>query len=145
AASLSGGNGDDSLVGGSGADTLVGAAGADTLIGGAGADRLDAGDGKDFVDGKAGSDTALLGSGDDIFQWDPGDGSDTVEGQGGNDTMLFYGSNIAEKMDLSANGSRLRMTRDVASIVMDVNGVENVNINVFGGADSIVVHDLQAT
>ena len=35
---------------------------------------------------------ALLGAGDDTFQWDPGDGSDTVEGQDGTDTMVFNGT-----------------------------------------------------
>ena len=42
----------------------------------------------------------------------------------GNDTMLFNGSNIAEKIDLSANGNRLRLTRDVGGITMDLDGVE---------------------
>ena len=51
--------------------------------------------------------------------WNPGDGSDTVEGQAGTDTMLFNGANIAEKIDLSANGGRLRFTRDVGNIAMD--------------------------
>ena len=43
-----------------------------------------------------GSDTALLGDGNDMFQWDPGDGSDMVEGQAGTDTLLFNGANVAE-------------------------------------------------
>ena len=36
----------------------------------------------------------------------------------GFDTMVFNGANIAEKMDLSANGTRL-LFRDVATITMD--------------------------
>ena len=59
-----------------------------------------------------------------MFQWDPGDGSDTVEGQDGTDTMLFNGSNIGEVFDASANGGRLRFTRNVGAIVMDANDVE---------------------
>ena len=125
--------------------TIDGGTGNDTINGGDGNDTLIGGDGNDFVDGNRGNDTAFLGAGDDTFQWDPGDGSDTVEGQDGNDTMLFNGANIAEKMDLSANGARLRMTRDVGNIVMDVNGVENVTLNALGGTDNIVVHDLQGT
>ena len=80
-----------------------------------------------------------MGAGDDTFVWDPGDGSDTVEGQDGNDTMLFNGANIGEKIDLSANGDRLRFTRDVANITMDTDGVERVDFNALGGADTITV------
>ena len=60
------------------------------------------------------------------FQWDPGDGSDTVEGQGGNDALDFNGSNIGENIDVSANGSRVRLTRNVAAITMDLDGIERV-------------------
>jgi hypothetical protein len=47
--------------------------------------------------------------------------------------------------DLSANGSRLRLTRDVGSIVMDVNGVETVTINALGGTDTLTVNSLDGT
>src|SRR5439155_3569695 len=67
---------------------------------------------------------ALLSAGDDTFIWDPGDGSDIVEGQAGVDTMRFNGANIAEQFDASANGNRLRFTRNVGNIVMDTNDVE---------------------
>src|SRR5205085_7309806 len=95
--------------------------------------------------GGRGNDVALMGAGDDTFVWNPGDGSDTVEGQAGTDTMQFNGANVAERIDLSANGSRLRFTRDVANIVMDVNGTERVNFAALGGADTITVNDLSAT
>ncbi len=85
------------------------------------------------------------GAGDDTFIWNPGDGSDTIEGQSGNDTLLFNGANVNEKVDITANGSRVRFTRDVANIVMDVNGVENINFNALGGADTITVGDLTGT
>ena len=38
--------------------------------------------------------------------------------------MRFNGANIAEQVDLSANGNRLRFFRDAANITMDTNGVE---------------------
>src|SRR5919197_754889 len=60
-----------------------GRAGNDTILGGNGADRLLGGDGNDFIDGNQGNDVALLGTGNDTFQWDPGDGNDAVEGQAG--------------------------------------------------------------
>jgi Ca2+-binding RTX toxin-like protein len=122
-----------------------GGPGNDTLRGGNGADLLLGGDGNDFVDGNQGNDTGLLGAGDDTFQWDPGDGNDTVEGQDGADTLLFNGANIAENFDLSANGTRLRFTRNVGNIVMDTNDVETIRVNALGGADLVTVNDLAGT
>ena len=76
---------------------------------------------------------------------DPGDGSDVVEGQDGSDTMLFNGANIAERFQLSANGSRLRFTRDIATITMDTDGVETVDLRALAGADTVTVDDLSGT
>ena len=125
--------------------TVDGGAGNDTILGSNGADLLLGGDGDDFIDGQQGNDTGFLGAGNDVFQWDPGDGSDTVEGQDGTDTMLFNGSNIAETFEASANGGRLRFTRNVGTIVMDTNDLERVDINALGGTDSVVVGDLSGT
>ena len=127
------------------ASTLNGEGGDDTLQGGSFNERLDGGDGNDLIDGNRGSDVAFMGAGDDTFRWDPGDGSDVVEGQEGSDTMVFNGANVAEHVDLSANGSRLRFTRDVAGITMDTDGVESVLFNALGGADVVNVNDLSAT
>ncbi len=125
--------------------TLDGGSGDDTLLGSNGADLLIGGDDNDFIDGNQGNDVALLGAGDDIFQWDPGDGSDTVEGQAGTDALTFNGSGAAETLDLSANGGRLRFTRNVGSIVMDLDDVEQVDIRTLGGADLVTVNDLSGT
>jgi predicted lipoprotein with Yx(FWY)xxD motif len=125
--------------------TLDGGEDNDTLAGGSGAETLIGGYGNDFVDGNRGADVALMGAGDDTFQWDPGDGSDVVEGQDGADTMLFNGANVAEKFDLSANGSRLRFTRDIGTITMDTAGVETVDVKALGGLDTITVNDLADT
>ena len=125
--------------------TVDGGAGNDTLLGSNGADVLLGGDGNDFVDGNQGNDVALLGAGDDSFQWDPGDGSDVVEGQAGTDAMAFNGSNANENMDVSANGSRVRFTRNVAAITMDLNDVELIVAKTFGGTDNVVVNDLSGT
>src|SRR4029077_17571686 len=91
------------------------------------------------------ADVPLMGDGDDTFVWNPGDDNDTIEGQDGADTMQFNGANINEKIDIAANGSRLRFTRDVAAITMDADGVERVNFNALGGADTITVNDLTGT
>jgi Ca2+-binding RTX toxin-like protein len=125
--------------------TVDGGAGNDTLLGGNGADLLLGGDGNDFADGNQGNDVALLGAGDDSFQWDPGDGSDVIEGQDGVDAMAFNGSNVAENMDVSANGQRVRFTRNVAAITMDLNDVESIVAKTLGGADNLVVNDLSGT
>ena len=122
--------------GGSGNDTILGSNGNDTLLGG---------DGNDFIDGQQGNDTVFLGAGNDVFQWDPGDGSDLVEGQDGTDTMLFNGSAGDEIFAMEANGGRLRFTRNIGSIVMDVNDVETVTVNALGGADTVNIGDLGAT
>src|SRR4029078_1989340 len=79
------------------------------------------------------------------FTWDPGDGSDTVEGQAGLDTMLFNGANVSERIDVSANGERLRFFRDIANITMDVNDAEGVDFRALGGADTVTVNDLSGT
>ena len=125
--------------------TVDGGAGNDTLLGSNGADVLLGGDGNDFVDGNEGNDVALLGAGDDTFQWGPGDGNDVVEGQDGTDAIAFNGSNITENMDISANGQRVRFTRDVAAITMDLNDVEFIVAKTLGGSDRLVVDDLSGT
>jgi Ca2+-binding RTX toxin-like protein len=124
---------------------IDGGAGDDTILGSQGADRLLGGDGADFALGDNGDDTALLGAGDDVFEWHPGDGNDTVEGQDGSDLMLFFGSNINENVDIEANGGRVRFTRDVASITMDLDSVERIELRALGGNDNIVVGDLNGT
>ena len=125
--------------------TLDGGAGDDTIFGSQGGDTILGGDGNDFVFGDNGNDIASLGAGDDLFQWNPGDGSDTIEGQDGVDTMLFVGANIAEKIDISANGERVLFNRDIANVTMDLNGVEHIDFRALGGVDNIVVHDLSGT
>src|SRR5262249_21432856 len=147
---LNAGGGDDVITAGNGLSSLIsltidGGAGNDTITGGDGADLLLGGDGNDLVIGGRGNDVARLGAGDDTFVWNPGDGSDTVEGQDGFDTLRFNGANIDEQVELSANGSRLRFTRDVAGIVMDVDGTERVDFNALGGADLVTVNDLSGT
>src|SRR4051794_2309123 len=148
---VKGGAGNDTIAGQNGIASLVtqltidGGAGNDTITGGDGADLLLGGDGNDVIKGGIGNDTAQLGSGDDTFVWGPGDGSDTVEGNSGNDTLQFNGSNASENIALAANGSHALLTRNVASIAMDLHGMETVNIAALGSADNITIGDLRGT
>jgi Ca2+-binding RTX toxin-like protein len=125
--------------------TIAGDDGNDFLLGGAGAETLVGGAGVDSIDGNGGNDLALMGAGDDVFIWDPGDGSDTVEGEDGTDRMLFNGAGVDERVDLSANGNRLRFLRDPGRVTMDTAGVERVDFSAFGGVDQITVNDLTGT
>ena len=122
--------------------TIDAGAGDDTVLGSNGVDVMIGGDGNDFLDGQQGNDVALLGAGDDVFQWDPGDGSDIVEGQAGFDRMDFNGSNANETMDVSAIGGRVRFFRDVANITMDLNDVERIDVKALGGTDTVTVGDM---
>ena len=119
--------------------------GDDTLIGGSGAEVFFGGNGNDFVDGNAGADTAFLGRGDDTFVWDPGDGSDVVEGGSGFDTHVFNGAGGNEIMAATASGGRVLFTRNLGNIVMDLNGVEVIDVRPLGGTDTVTVHDVGET
>jgi Ca2+-binding RTX toxin-like protein len=142
--------GDDTFVGSNGLAGLIslamdGGAGNDTITGGDGADSFSGGDGNDALIGGRGNDLLFGGAGDDTFIWNPGDGSDTIEGGDGTDIMLFNGANLSEDFDVSANGARVRFTRDIGSVVMDLNDVERIDLNALGGADNINVGNLTDT
>ncbi len=128
------------IINGLGGDDVINATGVAvgqmklTLNGGLGADVILGGAGDDLINGGDGNDIALMGGGNDTFVWNPGDDNDTLEGQGGTDTMLFNGANIAENIDILANGGRALFLRNVANVTMDLNDVETINFNALGGA-----------
>jgi Ca2+-binding RTX toxin-like protein len=136
---------------GLGGDDVINATGLEadgiqlTMNGGLGNDMLLGSEGDDLVNGGDGDDTALMGAGDDTFVWNPGDDNDTLEGQAGFDTLTFNGANVAENINISANGGRVRFTRDIASVTMDLNDVEAISFNASGGADTITINDLSGT
>ena len=125
--------------------SLRGGGGNDKIVGGKGGERLSGGDGNDVVDGNGDRDIAALGAGDDIFVWNPGDGSDIVDGRSGADRMQFNGASSAEQIELSASKGRLRLSRDLGSVVMDTGGIEQVDVNALGGEDLVTVDDLAGT
>jgi Ca2+-binding RTX toxin-like protein len=116
-----------------------------TQNGGLGADVMIGSGGDDLVNGGDGDDVALMGAGDDAFVWNPGDDNDTLEGQAGFDTMIFNGANVAENINIFANGGRATFFRNVANVTMDLNDMEAMDFNALGGADTIVIGDLSGT
>jgi Ca2+-binding RTX toxin-like protein len=133
-----------------GADTITAGPGLAALIqlvinGGTEVDVLTGGDGNDRIVGQQQTDSMFGGAGDDTLVWNPGDGSDLVEGQAGTDTMEFNGAGGNEAFAASAVAGRLRFTRDVGNIVMDVDGTERIDLRPLGGADTTVVNDLTGT
>ncbi|HEY8564667.1 MAG TPA: calcium-binding protein [Beijerinckiaceae bacterium] len=147
---LNANGGNDVITAGNGLSDLTslaldGGAGSDTILSGDGADVLLGGDGNDVVAGGRGDDVAFLGADADTFVWNPGDGNDVVEGQAGVDTLLFNGANTAETINVFANGGRTTLTRDIAAVTMDLNGVEVIDLKTLGGADKIAIGDLSGT
>jgi Ca2+-binding RTX toxin-like protein len=138
---LNGGQGDDVMN----ASALAADSIQLTMNGGLGVDLMTGSQGGDVIIGGDGNDTAFMGAGDDTFVWNPGDDNDAVEGQAGYDTLLFNGANIGETINISANGSRVTFARDIANVVMDVNGTEEIVFKARGGADTINVGDLNGT
>jgi Ca2+-binding RTX toxin-like protein len=59
--------------------------------------------------------------------------------------MLFNGSAGAEIFDASANGGRLRFTRNLGNIVMDTGDIEVVDLRALGNTDTLTVNDLAGT
>lgn len=48
-------------------------------------------------------------------------------------------------MAATANGSRVAFTRNLGNIVMDLDGIEAIDVNALGGTDSITVNDVTGT
>ena len=142
---VDGGSGNDVLVGSFGDDTLSGGAGDDRITGQDGEDLILGGQGNDTVNGNRGNDIEILGAGDDTALWTPGEGSDAVDGGGGVDQLLFDGSNAPENVRVTASGSHVVFTRDVAAVRMDLQRVEGLTFRALGSADVITIGDLTGT
>jgi RTX calcium-binding nonapeptide repeat (4 copies) len=125
--------------------TVDGGNGNDLLDGGDGAEVFSAGNGADTVDGNRGADIAHMGNGRDVFIWDPGDGSDVVEGDNGSDTLDFNGAPNDELFRLSPNGNRSLFFRQQGTILMDMDGVERLDLTTLDGVDTVTVNDMSGT
>ena len=126
--------------------TVDGGTGNDTLLGSNGADFLLGGDGNDFVDGNQGNDTAPARRRRRHVPVGSGRRQRHRRGPGRRrHDDCSTASNINERIDVSANGGRVRFTRDIANIVMDLNDVESIDVKPLGGADTLTVNDLSGT
>ncbi len=148
-----GGDGDDTLIGSPNIDLIFGGRGNDILIGAGNSDQLFGEDGNDTfgnasavgngVADDAGNDQFHGGAGSDTFVWEPGDGSDIIEGGAGEaDTLVFFGGAGAETFNIFAklsDPSRAILARNTGNIVMDMAGVDQINLQGNAGADSYVV------
>ncbi len=109
-----------------------------TILAGAGDDIITGSDGgADLVIGQQGVDTFSGRGGDDIFIWNPGDGNDIIDGDDGNDTHVFNGAAVNEVMTVEPNSGRVRLTRDLGNIVMDIGSFENITVNALDGDDTV--------
>jgi Ca2+-binding RTX toxin-like protein len=113
------------------------------LSGGAGADTLTGSELGDVIRGGPGNDVMSGGPGViDAFTWVPGDGSDTIQGGAGSDVLAFVGAAGAEAFTLTADGAGFDLTRDVGGIVMDLEGIEHLELSTGGGSNSVTLLDL---
>lgn len=127
-------------------ETVIdGGSGEDVILGGVGAELLKGGDGADKIDPRRGDDSVEAGPGDDRVGWAPGDGSDAIEGQEGQDELFFVGSAGDEQFAATSDGPRVRFTRDIGAIAMDLGGVEVLTTLALGGQDGFVINDLSGT
>ena len=98
-----------------------------------------AGDDTDLNEGGDGSDTSEVNGGGDAETFT------VMESQAGTDRLLFNGSAGMETFDASNLNGRLRFTRNLGNIVMDVDDVEVIDLNAFGAADTVNINDLSGT
>jgi hypothetical protein len=59
--------------------------------------------------------------------------------------MTFNGSGGNEIMAATADGGRVLFTRNLGTIVMDLNGIEAIDVRALGGTDAITVDAMTGT
>lgn len=127
------------IVGTDAAENIDGTAGRDVIVGGLGGDVIFAAGGGDLICGGDGDDLIFGGGGNDTTSWAPGDDNDTIEGQDGTDRLLVGANAATETMQVFANGGRVTFTRDIASVVHDLDGVERIDVLAREAADTLIV------
>ena len=136
------------------AGTSNGGGNADIVLGHGGNDTVNGAGGNDVLVGGAGNDTVLGGAGNDLILVGVGDGRDFIDGQGNTDTVRIQGDASAEVYriysrtealaagitGLNAN-TEIVITRngtDNASIIAELDNIEEIVISGFGGGDTFI-------
>jgi Ca2+-binding RTX toxin-like protein len=124
---------------GPGLDAITTGAGVDLIEGGDDVDALNGGPGGDRILGNPGNDLMNGNAGDDTLVWFNGDGTDTMNGEDGLDRIE---TNLGAADDVSQvkvlNGL-VRYDRVNAPFGLDIATSEVLNLNTFGGADTLDV------
>ena len=144
------GAGDDVVTGSNGISslgrlTIDGGAGDDTLAGGDGDDVLIGGAGNDLVDGNRGNDVAQLGAAPTTSSGIRATAATPSRARAARTSWTSTAPTPPRSIDVSANGARVRLSRDVAAITMDFAGIEDLNLRTLGSADTVTVNDLSGT
>jgi hypothetical protein len=74
-----------------------------------------------------------------------GQGNDTMTGSSGDDQFAWFPGDASETIRAAANGSRLRFTRNIGSVVLDAAAVERLTLAAMGGSDTISLGDISQT
>ncbi|GAU86159.1 hemolysin-type calcium-binding region [Bosea sp. BIWAKO-01] len=136
------------------ANTLNGGANADIILGHGGADTLNGLGGTDLLVGGLGNDTVNGGAGNDEVLVRVGDGRDFIDGGANTDTVHIMGDASAEtyriyaRVDAIAAGitvlnanTEIVITRngtDSASVIAELDNIEEIVINGLGGGDTFI-------
>src|SRR4030095_8586836 len=70
---------------------------------------------------------------------------DVVDGGPGSDTLLFNGATASETIAVTPFGAGFALTRDIASIRMEVENAETLDLRTAGGTDTVVTTGLVGT
>jgi Ca2+-binding RTX toxin-like protein len=94
------------------------------------------GDGDDFLQGGKGAESLLGGGGNDTVFWNAGGGNDVISGDAGSDKVVVRGTSAGETVTASSSESHVHVTLD--SELVDLNGVEDLDVLTFDGNDGII-------
>ena len=142
-----------SVSAGDGNDTVIGSAAADIIDGGAGDDSIDAGAGNDSVTDNSGKDSIILGDGNDSFEGrDTGSAAKFIDGGAGDDHLVAYspgaitmvggtgndrlssGGNATTRID-AGDGNDVITTGLIAGTILCGNGDDTVS----SGTGSVLI------
>ncbi|MFG1298724.1 peroxidase family protein [Xanthobacter sp. V3C-3] len=129
---------------------------ANLVLGFGGNDTMNGAAGNDVMVGGAGNDTVVGGLGNDTLLWRVGDGRDFMDGGANTDTVHIAGDATAEtfhvwtRVEATAAGitglnanTEIVITRNgtnTASVIAELDNIEEIVINGLGGGDSFVTH-----